>query len=536
MLVDDEFTVRKRVIDKIDWHKYGFEIVCEAGNGQEALEMFQQYIPDVVITDIKMPYMDGLELSERILQSYPYTKIIILTGFDEFEYAKKSIGLQIVDYILKPISSKTLIEVLQNIKIKIDDEIQTRRDLNYLQQHYEKSYPIMKNSFLKGLVHGEYYDNQEIIGGLEYYEVELESEAYAVSVISIDSFHKERPILGQKESELKKIALLNIMDEVDQRVKIGTYFLDGDKVILILQLIHDDELEFLRTQSTKLEEIRQGVEKYLPYTVTIGVGYRCSELEQLNMSLQSALNAHDYKKLVGKNRIIYIQDLESNHKDMLQFSEAHQRRLVRSLKSGNKEEFHEVMGQIFLYIKKSQVSFTAYEIYLYEVITVLIRTAKEMDMDINKLFTINQNIYKHLRNLQDLGDILNEFLEFGDCIVAHNAKGLMYSADHMVLDAKKYILENFREPDLNVDQISTFLHYSPNYFSSTFKKVTGQAFMTYLLMVRLEAGKDLLATTDKKTFEIAMDVGFSSPNYFSFCFKKHVGISPSAYRKKQVAL
>lgn len=531
MLVDDEYTVRKSVINKIDWNQYGFEIVCEAENGNEAYEMFEYYLPDVLITDIKMPYMDGLELSEKILNKYPFTKIIVLTGFDEFEYAKKGINLHIADYILKPISSKELIKVLQQMREKIDNEIKEKRDLIHLKEHYENSYPIMKNIFLKAIVNGE-YSYEEVNQWLDYYNVDLKGYLYLVSVIKIDHFYKERKNIDLPKTELKKVALLNIVEEIDERAYIGPYFLENNQVIIIGKSDKGNEIEFIQDYIPKLEEIRQGVEKFLQFTVTIGVGHVCTNVLDLHHSLKSALNAHDYKMVVGNNQVIYINDLEHHMDQRFQLNEINQRRLVRSLKTGTKEEFFKYTDQVFNEIKKCNAPINEYQIYLLELVTLIIKTAREININLIEFTGKNINIFSILNEVNQLEDIKNELNLIGEKIIKHHLAGRVQTTTTMVSKAKEYVAENYKDMELNIEKISEYLHYSPNYFSTIFKKETGQAFMNYLLDIRLEAGKELLLTTDMKTFEIALEVGFASPNYFSFCFKKKMTISPSHYKKQ----
>ncbi|WP_105613951.1 response regulator [Vallitalea okinawensis] len=531
MLVDDEYTVRKSVINKIDWNQYGFEIICEAENGKEAYDMFEQHKPDVVITDIKMPYMDGLELSELILEKYPFTKIIVLTGFDEFEYAKKGIDLKISDYILKPISSKELIKVLQQMKEKIDNEIKERRDLDHLKDHYEKSYPVMKNIFLKAVVNGE-YNYEEINRWLDYYDVDLKGELYLVAVIKIDHYYKERKTIDLKKSELKKVALLHMVKEIDEKAQIGPYFLENNQVIIIAKSNKKSEIEFIQDYIPKLEEIRQGVEKYLQFTITIGVGHVCKNVLDLHHSLKSAFNAHDYKMVVGNNQVIYINDLEDHINKRLQLNEIDQKRLVRILKAGTKEEFFLYTDQMFNEITRCNAPINEYQIYLLESVTIMIKTAKEINIEMSELTRKNMNIFSILSENNHLEDIKNELDQVGEKIIEHNMLGRVQSTTRMVSKAKEYVIAHYNDMELNIEKISEYLHYSPNYFSTIFKKETGEAFMNYLLDIRLEAGKELLLTTDMKTFEIALEVGFASPNYFSFCFKKRMGISPSQYKKQ----
>ena len=144
ILVDDEEEVRKSIIKKINWQAAGFKVVGDAENGQEALEKIELLEPDVVLTDIKMPYMDGMELSNRVKAQFPATKILLFTGFDEFEYAKEAIHLEVGEYILKPMNSAELTNVFAQLKVKLDQEISEKRNVEILQKYYIESLPLLR--------------------------------------------------------------------------------------------------------------------------------------------------------------------------------------------------------------------------------------------------------------------------------------------------------------------------------------------------------------------------------------------------------
>ncbi|MEG0369354.1 MAG: response regulator, partial [Hungatella sp.] len=154
ILVDDEEEVRKGIIRKINWEDAGFQVVGDAENGEDALEKIEILEPDVVLTDIRMPYMDGLLLTEKIRQQYPAIKVLIFSGFDDFEYAKRAIKLNVTEYILKPVNVEELTLILKRIKHNLDEEIEQKRDVNLLRESYKNSLPIIREHFLNDLVQG----------------------------------------------------------------------------------------------------------------------------------------------------------------------------------------------------------------------------------------------------------------------------------------------------------------------------------------------------------------------------------------------
>ena len=187
ILVDDEEEVRKSMIKKLDWEAAGFQVVGDAENGQEALEMIEQLEPDVLMTDIRMPYMDGLELVRRIRQKYPSMKVLIFSGFDDFEYAQQAITLNVTEYILKPVNVEELTEILSRVKIKLDQEIEERRNVDRLRERYQHSLPILREVFLNDLVRGNVQEGQEEARLKEYGVDILGAQKWTTAVVSLEA-------------------------------------------------------------------------------------------------------------------------------------------------------------------------------------------------------------------------------------------------------------------------------------------------------------------------------------------------------------
>lgn len=206
MLVDDEEDVRQAIARKIDWEEIGFEVVASAENGQEALELQARVHPDVVMTDIKMPFMDGLTLTRKLKENRKNTKVIIFSGFDEFEYAKEAIKLEAEEYLLKPLNASELKNVFLRIRENLDREIDQRRNESRLNAYYQESLPIMREQFLIGLLEGKIPD-EKIDETLASYEMEMKANYYAVAVGTVEQNE------GSAENRLLNISLKQIMEE-----------------------------------------------------------------------------------------------------------------------------------------------------------------------------------------------------------------------------------------------------------------------------------------------------------------------------------
>lgn len=532
ILVDDEEEVRKGIIQKIQWEKYGFEMVGEAENGREALEIAEKITPDVVITDIKMPFMDGLQLSKELKKKFPTIRIVILTGFDEFEYAHKAVNLNVIEYALKPISSKDLIEILLKVKTQIDEEISQKEDMEALKEYYVRSLPILKEKFLTSLITSK-LSTEEIRGKSKNYNIDFNGKGFVSAVISIDQGnidHSKKNKYG-KEIELIKFAVLNIVNEIVDKYDINNVLIYNDQVVLIYSQKEYDRGSISSIILATLEEIRQGIEKYLKMTITIGLGTIVNDASLIFDSYQNALSALDYRLIIGNNRIIWIEDIEPSSIDKIVFDEIMEHDLGSSIKVGTEKEIIETIDKMFYKLLDVKAPFKDYQIYLLEMLTTILKVAKSSNVDLANIFGQNYNLFIELYKFNDLNQVKNWFKDISIKIMKYIIKDRQDTCKLLVEKAKEYISKYYSDSDMTINKLCDYLHISPTYFSFIFKRETKITFINYLTQIRMDASKALLRNTNMKTFSIAESVGYSESNYFSYCFKKYFGISPSEYRK-----
>lgn len=526
ILVDDEEEVRKGVLKKIEWNKYGFEIVGEAENGREALDIAEKVIPDVVVTDIKMPFMDGIRLAEELKERFPTTKTIILTGFDEFEYAHKAIKLNVVEYVLKPISSKELIEVLVKTKEKLDNDIEQKKNIEILREHYTKSLPILKEKFLSSLV-GDRLRKEEIEEKSKNYNIDLQGYNFVVSIVNINYSSQS---MDYEEKDLAAFSVLNIVNEVVDNYNLGIVFIDNGRIVVITVCKKIERNDAISVTIRALEEIDYSIKKYLKLSITIGVGTFFSHITDIGSSYQNALAALDYRMVMGENKIIWIEDVEPQGKNRVVFDETKERDLTSSLKLGNEDNLCVTIDNLFKEIIEARASLKDYQIYLMEIVTTILKVAQNFRINTEGILGHNYNIFTELYKFNNLKEVRGWIKNIALKIMKSIAQGRKDSCKLIVEGAKEYIAEHFSDSDVSINKLCAHLHISPAYFSSIFKKETKMTFVNYLTQVRMDAAKVILKTTNLKSFEVAEKVGYSEPNYFSYCFKKYFGISPSEFR------
>ncbi|MGG4555023.1 response regulator [Paenibacillus humicus] len=544
ILADDEADVREGLAEQIDWAGLGFMVMDTAENGKEAAELIEKHVPDVVVTDIQMPFMSGLQLSDWIRTHYPSTKIIILTGFEEFEYAQQAIRLQIDEYLLKPFSSGELAEVLRKVKRNIDEELAERENVQSLTAHYRQSLPILQSLFLSSLVSRRLPD-AEIREKSRNYELDLDGDGYMVSVISVDSLvlpEEEKGGSGgssaasppslrdMKDNQLQLFAVLNIADEIMERERYGRAFIHHD-VVVLLTICPDNDKEHISARTLEiLEEIRFSVARYLKLSVTAGGGSVVRNLSDLTISYEDAQQALDYRLILGHNKVIWIHDVESRQSIPFIYDDTREKELTRCLKVGSDLELQDLLDELFSVMVDSKVSYEDFQVHLLEMLTTVIRVAKESGVNLDQLFGNEGALLGHFAKINHASEAKTWFNGICAKLRSSIASDRQSSYSQLVAEAKAYIEGNFHDSDMSINKVCRHLHISTGYFSNIFKREMKMTFVNYLLGVRMEAAQYLLRSTELKAFEIAERVGFTDPNYFSFCFRKKFGISPKEYR------
>ncbi len=530
ILVDDEAEIRQGMIKKINWEELGFLVVGEAENGIEALDIIDKTSPDIVITDIRMPFMDGIKLSENIKYRFPTTKVVIISGFDEFEYAQTAIGLGVLRYILKPINAIEMSELLREIKQILDDERRSKNDIQLLKQNYKKSLPMLKERFLNHWIE-DYVEASIIEENRETFALGVLQNRIAVAVLRPDDqLRKDTDIALVKNKALLNVAIFNICEEIVEENNLGVIFMRTNEIVLLISL---GEAEAPKTSNRiflGLEQIKTAVEKYLNITITIGVGNACQDPTVLYKSYLSALAALDYTVMLGNNKIIYLEDIEPSTTQDLKLDEVDERALVMAIKLGSPEDIKKAIDRLIGRIDGMQLYLKDYQLYIIDILSIILNFVTSMELDWDLLWDKKDNFLLEINKLKTKEKI-NAWL-FEICIKISNelAQTRNHNKNDLIEKAKAHIQDNYNDEDLNAEKLCEILHISTNYFSALFKKEVGLTFTSYLTQMRIDQAKRLLRNTDLKTFDIGNQVGYSQGHYFSYVFKKHTGISPTEYR------
>ncbi|WP_433922715.1 response regulator [Paenibacillus taichungensis] len=524
LLVDDEEDVREGLVVEVDWEALDLRIVGLAENGREALEMAERVEPDIVVTDISMPFMDGLELAKRLRERNPLVKVVILTGYDEFDYARQAVSLSVDEYLLKPFSAGHLTELLTRLRAQMAAEVAEREDVQQLRDHYYTSLPLLQADLMATLLHRQ-KSPEYIHGKAKQCGLDLHGERYGVSVLTLHMDGEQ-----SADAELKQFAALNIAAEVWTEHGAGHAFMHQETIVL-LYVDRWDGKDGEKRQQQALENVMRSINHYLRIPATVGSGSIVNTLAGVKHAYEDALLALDYRLVPGTDPLIYIADVERQTAGKLRFDELKQQTLTRCLKAGTQAELEDALEIIFREITVEHGR-SDIQLYLIEVLTNVWKAAQASGEAMEDIFGAGFQLYADLFRLPGLSEAQGKVSEVCLLVQHRIASGRQHVYKDIVEQALLFTKEHYADPDLSIQKVCGHLHISSGYFCGIFKKEVQLTFLQYLMQIRMEAAKELLRSTEMKSFEIAGQVGFAEPNYFSFCFKKHIGVSPKEYRKQ----
>lgn len=529
MIVDDEYYFREALKVSLDWEELGFHICGEAKNGNEALTKADELNPDIILVDINMPVMDGLEFVKEIRSKGLGCKVVILTGHSEFQYAKQAVQLGVYNYILKPVNEKELTETLLEIKKTIEKEVNVKIEFNKLKQQVKESLPLLRDKFLNELIQGNLIRNEKDINKtMDYLNIRFCSEYYRVITIEIN--HDNDNTWSDEDIQLWKFAVSNIACEVlEEYFSYEICHDSNDRVCIIVGTNHNNQ-EHHRLLESKLEIIRSAVSKHLKFTVTIGVGNEKKVLLDIAASYKESLVALKNKLTEGLDRVITYCSVEDTEIRVNLFTAGDRNRLLIYMRTGDSKEVMHLVNQIFTEISEK----TLHHEILYVICVEMVSTCMEFIIESGLALkeVLPNNLLNIIEELQSKGTIL-EIKEWMENIFRHTLEAASRKrsskASGLIDGVKVYIYENYGNCGLNIDEIARKLFVNYSHLCFVFKRETGITINEYLTEFRMGKAKELFDAGCDLVLDVARRVGYSDANYFGKCFKKYYGLAPRKY-------
>ncbi|HHW48347.1 MAG TPA: response regulator, partial [Clostridiaceae bacterium] len=449
MIVDDEFHIRDGIANAIPWNEYGVEIVGEAIDGVEALSKIRALLPDIVITDIQMDNMTGLELAEMLKTEFPKIKIIIISGYDEFDYAKKAVELGVFSYILKPIIPEELIEKVKKLIEEIEEDKKVKDKLHFLEQELNANIMSLRDRFLCDLIEGRILQEEELIKRAQFLEIKFDKPYYACLVIDIDNYYNIKIEQGEKQIQLLMLGIKEIVYEAFRKNYDTWVTIDNcNKIVCIIgRALNCDRRDY-----TKLYEIinktKENIKDIFKITITIGIGEDVDTAIDIGKSYIEAKRALDYKVIIGKDCIIHINDVLSISGNKYTYPVDKERQILAGILEEDDNKVRYAINNFFKALESQNYLKDRMRIAVMGLFAVVSRKMLDAGIDIYSVFNKDSiDIYKVFERYDTAEEIKNWLIDILTSALDILRSKRSSRIKSVIKKAQEYILQNFDNPD-----------------------------------------------------------------------------------------
>lgn len=545
-LVEDEYAIREGIKRSIHWERDGFELVGEAGDGEVALPKIIKSKPDILITDIRMPFMDGLELSRLVKSEMPDIKIIVLSGYDDFNYAKQAISIGVEEYILKPVSEETLMEELKKVAEIISKEKQENEAREKYVHDMEEIRILEQQKFLHDMIDGKLSIQESMALGKKL-GIEVTAECYSILLMQVFSGNSGESDIDAY-SGIKEDIYSRIKDNCNDIPNVFLYDQVGDVLCFLIKADSEEELRDMIRRGT--ESIRNLMKDHMDMLYFMAIGKIVERIRDVNISYADASRKFAERYMLEESAIFdgtekkdkksgkadpVIEEKAATDKIDLNNIDAgkiSQKTILHFLKNGTIAEVDDFTEEYF-----SSIGYEVMESMMlrqYVLVEALLSAAAFMKTvgvegkELEEILGDTKDPTGYASSVDSAKEYIQKLL---NTILEYRNKLSDQKYIEIIDKAKEYIQNNYQNEDMSLQSVALEVNVSSNHFSAIFRKETGETFIDYLTEVRMEKARTLLVCTAMKTSEIGFQVGYRDPHYFSYIFKKTQGMSPKEYRK-----
>ena len=531
-LAEDEFIIREGIKNNIDWQAYGYEFCGEASDGELAFPLIQKTRPDILITDIKMPFVDGLALSRLVKKELPETEIIILSGYEEFDYAKEAIQIGVARYLLKPINGETLLQEIDSVAEIILGKQKEKEIREKYQKEMEENSLRDQMDLFQHLVTGD-CSMEELLSVAGKLDLKIMAPWYSIVLLKIQSMkHDYEEYSGSIVVVDERIVKL----AEPEHVLIFDRALEGRAFLFKA----DSEEELLAYQKEYLGDVKEVLSGYANLRYFGGIGTPVNRLREIPASFEDASHAFAHRYLVAESCILdsslLMQEGAAEHEDF-RISAVNPEQIDRTkmqefLRTGDLDEVVYFVDEFFGKLDGGAMKSRIFRQYItMDAYFSIVDFLKGLGLQKDEIEAPDQDS----SILQDEKSAMDYIVRIMEKALVLREKKASSRYEDVVSEVIHYIEDNYAQEELSLNLLASHVNFSPNHLSMIFSQQTGQTLIRYLTDYRMNRAKELLRCSSKKSSVISMEVGYKDPHYFSYLFKKTQGMTPTQYRGGRAA-
>ncbi|MHB8061704.1 MAG: response regulator [Ruminiclostridium sp.] len=518
MLVDDEELSMELLARCIDWEAIGMEIVSKQTKAEQAVKEVDRLKPSIVVSDINMPIMDGLKFGKIVLEKNPKIKFILLTGYEEFEYAKHSVKIGVSDFLLKPICPDEISQSMNKMKKLIEGENSKEEDYNRLKKQLDENFCYLREIYLNKILTKNL--SSEEIENSKFYGIDFSENCFRLCLIELSD-------AGFDNEEYRLIGSMAALEAVcsffqDKNAAIYV-FRDNAGNIAILCCKVDIDFE------DKLELLVDFLTKDLNFSVTIGMGGKCENVKDIPSLYKKAGETLNYKIVIGNNQVIYPEDIVHRTINTSILTSIQKEKICFYVKAGLPEEAINIVFDFFDSVSSKYVNILSLKVNAIELISLIFNSVWEIAT--SKFSEMLPNCFNPVFKIDNIPDMKEYFrvciLSISNMLEAEKDKEKIKQVRYII----DFLKSNYSDYTITLKNTAERFYKNASYLSRLFKQETGESFIEYLTRIRMEESVKLLSQSDLKIYEVSEAVGILDANYFGKCFHKYTGMSVSEYKK-----
>lgn len=510
MVIDDEAKIRKGLMGYIDWTSLDCNVVKDFENGRLAIDYLADHPVDLIISDIKMPGADGLEVSKFIHHHAPNTRIILYTGYSDFNYAQTAIAFGVADFIVKPSSMEEIMRILKKNIEKIKKQQEKDRHLNTLENQLENVQEYRKQSYIKKFIVGEDVDRQTVKKALEAYNSNMES--YCLLLYQIK---RKKTIFHHQTLQFINLSLSDFNQY--------TFTLNQSTYGTLVFFDKPSQKNPIRVLEAKCNEINDFVIHYIKGSIFIGLSDIHYSLEEAPVAYTEAQRCLDYS-FYGDNPLILYRQLK-NTKNNPTYVAYNLEKISQYLVKGDATQSTTTITSMLKIMADNREPVDYIKSMGVAIYTVAMSVVKKHNLTFSDIFS-EEEPYRAILEAECIDDLIDTLNDMVNTIIHYLSIG---NNNYIIKQAMNYIHNHYNTP-IKLQNIADHIHINSSYLSRLFKDKTNQTITQTLRDIRIEKAKVLLKDYTNKTYDVASMVGFDDAAYFSYVFKKETGYSPSQYK------
>lgn len=533
VIIDDEVLARVGIKSMINWGEVDCEVAGDADNGESGLELIKRVKPDIVITDIKMPVMNGLELIEKVKSEFRDIKFIVLSGYEEFNLVKQAMKLGAEEYLIKlDLDPQILLSTVKTVSQKISEEMLDKNEQNKLKMHLDRNKQVLIEEFLKKLIGKLITSKKDLYDTLKYLGIELNESRLCAAVITARNNKNGDRYVKKEDLELFDFYVMNISEEISNdyfksyvvRTEPGYYSIIFSVDEATDRKQYKDNVEKM---SSRLIEM---LYKYVGINISVGISNLHRGFFELEKAFSEGVEASEYSFVVGLGKVIFYSDISCKNEAQAAINiQSYRNEMLKALEIKDIRMIEAVFDKISDLFSNGRVNKgQAYDL-CYQIVYAISETVKSKNDILSGAIEYDKSLYENVSKNSTLPEMLELMTHLKDAICSFlSQREDIDNNVRLVNAAKKYINENYTK-DLTLNDVAAALNISHCYFSTLFKSIAGINFVDFVTGVKMNHARKLLIEGDYKIYEIARMLGYDNAYYFSRVFKKVTGLTPSEY-------